>query len=90
MNTQPKIELFKKLNTFVKRFYTNQLIKGGIYCLAVLTIFFIIFSIAPTFDIEHILDKSFIRPSEISIQDDAKFDMCLLLTNCASPLSPHF
>ena len=49
MNTQPKIELFKKLNKFVKRFYTNQLIKGGIYCLAVLTIFFIVFSIAEYF-----------------------------------------
>ena len=49
MNTQPKIELFKKLNKFVKRFYTNQLIKGGIYCIAVLTIFFIVFSIAEYF-----------------------------------------
>ena len=44
MNTQPKIELFEKLNKFVKRFYTNQLIKGGIYSVAVLTIFFILFS----------------------------------------------
>jgi hypothetical protein len=44
MNTEPKIELFEKLNKFVKRFYTNQLIKGGIYSLAVLTIFFIFFS----------------------------------------------
>ena len=44
MNTEPKIELFEKLNKFVKRFYTNQLIKGGIYSLAVLTIFFILFS----------------------------------------------
>jgi len=49
MNTQSKIELFKKLNKFVKRFYTNQLIKGGIYCIAVLTIFFIVFSIAEYF-----------------------------------------
>ncbi len=49
MNTQPKIELFRKLNAFVKRFYTNQLIKGGIYSIAVLTIFFIIFSIAEYF-----------------------------------------
>jgi len=44
MNNQPKIELFEKLNKFVKRFYTNQLIKGGIYSIAVLTIFFIGFS----------------------------------------------
>ena len=44
MNTHPKIELFEKLNKFVKRFYTNQLIKGGIYSIAVLTIFFIAFS----------------------------------------------
>ena len=44
MNSQPKIELFEKLNKFVKRFYTNQLIKGGIYSLAVLSIFFIGFS----------------------------------------------
>ena len=49
MNTQHKIELFKKLTKFVKRFYTNQLIKGGIYCAAVLTIFFIVFSIAEYF-----------------------------------------
>ena len=44
MNTEPKIELFEKLNKFVKRFYTNQLIKGGIYSVSVLTIFFIGFS----------------------------------------------
>ena len=43
MNNQPKIELFEKLNKFVKRFYTNQLIKGGIYSIAVLTIFFLLF-----------------------------------------------
>ena len=49
MNTQPKIELFEKLNKFVKRFYTNQLIKGGIYSLAVLSIFFIVFSTAEHF-----------------------------------------
>ena len=49
MNTQHKKELFKKLNKFVKRFYANQLIKGGIYCLSVLTIFFIVFSIAEYF-----------------------------------------
>ena len=49
MNTQSKIELFKKLNQFVKRFYTNQLIKGGIYCIAVLTVFIVVFSIAEYF-----------------------------------------
>ena len=49
MNTQPKIELFEKLNKFVKRFYTNQLIKGGIYFVAVLSIFFIGFSTAEHF-----------------------------------------
>ena len=49
MNTQPKTELFKKLNTFIKRFYTNQLIKGGIYLFTVLSIFFILFSTAEHF-----------------------------------------
>ena len=49
MNTQPKIELFKKLNKFIKRFYTNQLIKGGIYLFAVLSIFFILFATAEHF-----------------------------------------
>jgi len=49
MNTQPNTELIDKLNNFVKRFYTNQLIKGGIYLFAVLSIFFILFSTAEHF-----------------------------------------
>lgn len=49
MNSQPKTELLVKLNNFVKRYYTNQLIKGGIYLLATLSFFFILFSVVEHF-----------------------------------------
>ena len=42
-------ELFKKLNNFIRKYYQNQLIKGGIYSVAVLIIFFLIFSIIEHF-----------------------------------------
>jgi len=42
-------ELFKRLNNFIRKYYQNQLIKGGIYSLAVLIIFFLIFSIIEHF-----------------------------------------
>ncbi|MBC8147004.1 MAG: DUF4175 domain-containing protein [Bacteroidetes bacterium] len=33
--------LIKKLDEFIKKYYKNKLIKGGIYCLAILLVFFI-------------------------------------------------
>ncbi len=44
MDNIEKIKLFKKLNAFIKKYYTNQLIKGIIYLIAMLSIFFIVFS----------------------------------------------
>ena len=42
-------ELFEKLNEFIKKYHQNQLIKGGIYVLSLLIIFFLLFAI-----IEHL------------------------------------
>ena len=44
-----KIKLYKKLNAFIKKYYVNQLIKGVIYFITTLTVFFIIFSIVEFF-----------------------------------------
>ena len=37
--------LFDKLNEFISKFYKNQLIRGGIYFVSVLIIFFVVFSV---------------------------------------------
>ncbi len=37
--------LFDKLNEFISKFYKNQLIRGGIYSVSVLVIFFLVFSV---------------------------------------------
>ncbi len=45
MQNSSTSQLYDKLNQFIKKYYANQLIKGGIYSFAVLFIFFIIFSV---------------------------------------------
>lgn len=42
-------QLFEKLNTFIKKYYHNQLIKGGIYTVSILIIFFLLFAITEYF-----------------------------------------
>ena len=42
-------ELFEKLNSFIKKYYFNQLIKGGIYVFSILIIFFLFFAIIEYF-----------------------------------------
>ena len=37
--------LFDKLNEFISKFYKNQLIRGGIYSISVVLVFFILFSV---------------------------------------------
>ena len=37
--------LFEKLNEFIKKYYANLLIKGGIYVVAILIVFFLLFAI---------------------------------------------
>ncbi len=38
-------QLFEKLNEFIKKYYQNQLIKGGIYVVSILLIFFLLFAV---------------------------------------------
>ena len=42
-------QLFEKLNKFIKKYYHNQLIKGGIYAVSILIIFFLILAITEYF-----------------------------------------
>ena len=41
--------IFEKLNEFIKKYYQNQLIKGSIYTVSILIIFFLLFSIIEHF-----------------------------------------
>ena len=41
--------LIKKLDEFIKKYYKNKLIKGGIYCVAVLLAFFVIINLLEYF-----------------------------------------
>ena len=38
-------QLFEKLNEFIKKYYQNQLIKGVIYVVSILLIFFLFFAV---------------------------------------------
>ena len=42
-------QLFEKLNEFIKKHYQNQLLKGVVYVVSILIIFFLIFSIIELF-----------------------------------------
>ena len=49
MRKNKKEILLDRLNKFIKKYYFNQLIKGGIYVMSILLIFFLLFSV-----IEHL------------------------------------
>jgi hypothetical protein len=49
MSKNNRNQLFEKLNEFIKKYYQNQLIKGGIYVISILVIFFLLFSIIEYF-----------------------------------------
>ena len=49
MNKNNNHKLFKKLNSFIKKYYVNQLIRGGIYVVSILVIFFLFFAIIEYF-----------------------------------------
>ena len=59
--------LLEKLNAFVKKYYLNQLIKGGIYMLSVLLIFFLLFSIIEYFSSFGVSGRTFLFWSYITI-----------------------
>jgi len=45
MNMKNRQELFEKINGFIKKYYLNQLIKGSIYVISILLIFFLAFAV---------------------------------------------
>ena len=49
MNESKKNQLFEKIQEFKQKYYQNQLIKGGIYVVATLMIFFLLFAIVEHF-----------------------------------------
>jgi hypothetical protein len=53
-------ELFKKLNNFITKYYQNQLIKGSIYVVSILLIFFILFSLIEHFSALSVGGRTFL------------------------------
>ena len=53
-------ELFEKLNEFIKKHYHNQLLKGVVYVLSILIIFFLIFSIIEYFFSFGVVGRTFL------------------------------
>lgn len=49
MGKKETSELFSKLNNYIKKYYLNELIKGGIYSIFVLSFFFLLFSLIEYF-----------------------------------------
>lgn len=52
--------LFKKLNQFIKKYYLNQLIKGGVYVISILLVFFILFSSIEHFSTFNVQGRTFL------------------------------
>ena len=52
--------LFEKLNAFIKKYYVNQLIKGGIYVVAILIVFFLLFSIIEYYSALNVKGRTFL------------------------------
>ena len=52
--------LFDKLNEFIKKYYHNQLIKGCIYVLSILLIFFILLSVIEYFYTMDVRGRTFL------------------------------
>ena len=68
--------LLEKLNEFIKKYYLNQLIKGSIYMLSILLIFFLLFSIIEYFSSFGVLGRTFLFWSYIIINIIVKqFDL---------------
>lgn len=42
-------ELIQKLDAFIRKFYTNQLIRGGIYAFTLLMVFFLVFALLESY-----------------------------------------
>ena len=59
--------LFEKLNKFIKKYYLNQLIKGGLYVISILLIFFILFSSIEYFSALNVQGRTFLFWSYIII-----------------------
>ena len=60
MKRNTKSELFKKLNNFITKYYQNQLIKGSIYVVSILLIFFILFSLIEHFAVLSVGGRTFL------------------------------
>ena len=59
--------LFEKLNQFIKKYYLNQLIKGSIYVLSVLLLFFILFCSLEFFSSFNVQGRTFLFWSYIIV-----------------------
>ena len=53
-------QVFNKLNTFIKKYYQNQLIKGGIYVISMLIIFFLLFAVLEHFSSFGVSGRTFL------------------------------
>ena len=59
--------LFKKLNGFIKKYYQNELIKGGIYTISLLVFLFLLFAVIEYFFSFGVKGRSFLFFSYISL-----------------------
>ena len=59
--------LFEKLNQFIKKYYLNQLIKGSLYVLSVLLLFFILFCSLEFFSSFNVQGRTFLFWSYIIV-----------------------
>ena len=53
-------QLFNKIQEFIQKYYQNQLIKGGIYVVSILMIFFLLFAILEYFSSFDVLGRTFL------------------------------
>ena len=60
MRTNNTNLLFEKLNQFIKKYYKNQLIKGGIYVVAILVVFFLLFAIIEYYSSFNVKGRTFL------------------------------
>ena len=67
MQTNNKKELFENLNSFIKKYYFNKLLKGIIYLFSTLIIFFILFSTLEYFSRFNVQSRTFLFLSYIFI-----------------------
>ena len=60
MRTNNTNLLFEKLNQFIKKYYKNQLIKGGIYVVAILVVFFLLFAVIEYYSSFNVKGRTFL------------------------------